>query len=833
MGSRSCALVLKSVVQYMDFLKGRYFLLALITGIFLLGDVSASDKKESLTKQNVVSKSFLPNTLDWVHKKDMSLEQKSEISSYSCGAYIDPSVQHENSSLKMEDSPLLVYSLDSEASSDSSVTLKGDVQISQGNRQVFADKALLDQGRRQVSLKGNVKFREPGLLLIGDRANIDIDNRNVVMDNLTYVIHDASLRGTAEKLNRTDQGSIIIKNASYSTCEPGDSSWKLVTDQIEIDQEAGWATIKNARLDVAEIPVFFFPYLKVPINERRVSGFLFPDISINNKNGLDITQPIYWNLAPNYDAIISPRIIERRGFGLETDLRFLNQWSKSTLSGAFLGNDRGGADDDKIDPINGLRPFEGENRYRLNLKHLGGLGREWTSYVDFNKVSDLEYIRDFGNMSIDETSKTHLKQKAYLDYKTPHWSYRIGSEDYQVITQGLNDQYSVLPYISADGYYRYGNNLVINLSNQYATFRHSNPTMPEGSRSRINYAMSWDKKWTWGYIQPKVQLKHLAYDLRDSESLGEEIDKSPEITVPVYSIDMGAFFDKDSKWLSGFKQTLEPRLFYLKSSYKDQSRMPDFDTREFTPSYDLLFEDTRFVGGDRISDDQRLTVGFTTRLLDKSSGEERFRASIAQSIYYADRLVTITMNPDIAEVINMQRNKSVLAIQAASKLNNKWRFISDLIYNDDEHQLEKSSLSLRYNDQGKKLFNFTYRFTKRVARTYDGQIIDQDIRQSNVSAFIPLNSNFNLVGRWNHDFTNKRELEVFAGFEYNNCCWRASLVARRWLDRQDEIILPEQDLRAKNGIAFKIEFKGLAGSGSRLDTILKNGIYGYEYSESL
>ena len=110
-------------------------------------------------------------------------------------------------------------------------------------------------------------------------------------------------------------------------------------------------------------------------------------------------------------------------------------------------------------------------------------------------------------------------------------------------------------------------------------------------------------------------------------------------------------------------------------------------------------------------------------------------------------------------------------------------------------------------------------------------MINQDIKQATVSAFVPLYNNFNLVGRWNHDFTNQRELEVFAGFEYNNCCWRASLVARRWLVRNDELLFPEKDLKAKNGVVFKIEFKGLAGTGRRLDAMLKNGIYGYEHNE--
>ena len=573
--------------------------------------------------------------------------------------------------------------------------------------------------------------------------------------------------------------------------------------------------------------------MKFPIDDRRSSGLLFPTIDMNQKNGLDFTQPIYWNIAENYDATISPRYIQHRGFGLETDFRYLNSWSENKVAAAFLANDKGGNDAEKIDPLTGLYPNEGEDRYMFNLNHLGGKGLPWSTFVDYNKVSDIRYVRDLGNMTIDETSRTHLQQRAHASYKTDHWNYRIGSRDYQVITEGLDDQYSVVPNVSINGYYRFTNNIVIDLDNQYTRFNHSNPSMVEGSRSRIDYGISWDQRWNWGYFKPKVQMKHLAYNLDSPDDLSAQLtNRTPEITIPVYSLDASVFFERNSNLMTGYTQTFEPRVFYLKSTYRDQSSLPDFDTRELTPSYEKLFRDGRFVGGDRISDDKRLTVGFTTRFIDQATGQERFRASIAQSMYYTERLVTLAVAPTAKELSDMGRDKSLIAIELAGRINKKWRFSGDLVYNDFDHHLEKSSLSLRYNDRERRLFNFTYRYTSRESRLYDIQAVDQDIKQANVSAFIPLSSNFNLVGRWSHDFTNRRELEVFAGFEYNNCCWRASLVARRWLDRDDEVFFPEQDLRGKNGLFFQIQFKGLAGSSGRVDTMLRNGIYGYEQTEN-
>ena len=775
----------------------------------------------------------IKHNLDWVQAADMTPQQRQQYGNKACGAFIEPRREQADTDLDIQDAPLRVTANSTKASSDKVAVLEGDVQISQGSRQIKSDFATIDQNAQKVTLKGNVEFREPGILLKGEDAGIDVANSNVTINNATYVIHQASIRGAAKKLSKSDQGNIIIDEASYSTCEPGDSSWQLITKQIEIDQKSGWATIKNARFEIKDIPIFYFPYIKFPIDDRRSSGLLIPDIDINQDNGLDIAQPIYWNIAENYDSTISPRYIQHRGFGIEADFRLLNSWSQSRVSGSFLGNDKGGDDADEINPITGLHPYEGDDRYMLNLDHVGGIDRPWSTFVDYNSVSDTDYVRDLGNMTIDETSQTHIKQRAYARYETNHWNYQITSEDYQSVTRGLTDQYSILPSIDVDGYYRFDNNLVLNLSNRYTVFSHNNPNKVEGSRRRLDYSLTWDQHWNWGYFKPKVELKHLAYNLNyPSQIRPMGVDQNPEVTIPVYSFDTGIFFERSLNWLDGVTQTFEPRLMYLHSGYKDQSVLPDFDTREFTPSYDLLFRDTRFVGGDRISDDQRLTLGITTKLIDPNSGQEKFRASIAQSVYYADRKIMLSTIPTAEELAGMGRDRSAIALEVAARITNNWGFTSDLVYDDLDNHLEKTGFSARYNDRKKRIFNFTYRYTRRAARAYDGQLIDQNIKQTNISGLVPLTPNLNLVGRWNHDFTNNRELEVFAGFEYHNCCWRTSLFAYRSLRRDDELLFPEEELKARNGFAFKIEFKGLGGSGNRVDKMLNNGIYGYEHDET-
>ena len=774
--------------------------------------------------------------LDWVEKQHMTEEQQAQVASNCCGAYIEPERKYPDADLDPKQASLLVNANMTETLADNIAILDGDVQISQGYRQIRSNSARIDQTNRTVVLEGNVRFREPGLLLLGNNAEIDIDSKEVQLKDATYVLHEASVRGEAKNLERTKDGVITILDASYSTCEPGDTTWQMATSEIAIDQESGFATVKNARLKVKDIPVFYFPWIKFPINDRRSSGLLFPVLHVNSINGFDYSQPIYWNMAENYDATITPRLIQERGIGLELEFRHLSKYSNTEIFGAFLGDDKGGKDERDINPVTGLSEYLGRDRYLMGLNHLGGIGKSWSTYLDINKVSDNDYLGDLGNMSLESTSLINLPRIAGATFKTKHWDYRIEVRNNQTVVDGLEEQYSTLPKIDIKGYYRFDNSMVLDLNNQSIQFDHDNRNFVTGIRNRLDYSISWDKRWTWGYFRPQFQVKNLTYNLdSNGASLGNQNAniQSPSVTVPVSSLDSSIFFSRDTRWLKGYTATFEPRLYYVKAAFKDQSDFPVFDTREFTPSYSSLFRDGRFNGGDRISDEDRLTIAFTSRFINKESGQERFTASIAQSINYRDRQITLSATPSALELSELSRGQSPLALKLSGRMNVNWRFTSDIIYDTHDNELEKSSFSLRYNDRQNRLFNATYRSTKGNAPLINDISFAEDIRQADISGFVPLKGNFNLVGRWNHDFTNSRALEIFAGFEYNSCCWRASFVARRWLDRRDEILVPKENLTLSNGIFFQIQFKGLAGSGGRVDSMLNNGIYGYGSEENL
>ena len=757
------------------------------------------------------------NNLDWLEESDMSIAQKARLTENCCGAYIEPKRNYPDSDLDPEDAALRFSAGKTEAFNENVAILEGDVQISQGFRQVRSDLAVIDQNSRNVSLTGNVQFREPGMLLLGSQAQIDTSSREVDIKDATYLLHNSAVRGTAKLLKRREDGLIVVDDATYSTCEPEDNTWRLVTNQIEINQAEGFATVKSAKLEVSDLPVFYFPRITFPISNKRSSGLLFPTVGINRQNGIDILQPIYWNLASNYDVTLTPRYISERGAAFGGEFRHLSTWSKTQLNGQWLFNDRGGKE---VESRSENSDYNGQTRYLASFDHLGGFKHPWKTYVNLNKVSDTDYFNDLGTQFLTERSLTHLPRVTMASYKKGHWHFGIETEDYQIISKDIEEQYSVLPKISVDGSFRPTKDILVDIRQRYTRFEHGDDNRIAGQRLNLRYSMAWDKRFSWGYFVPKAKLQHIYYSLK-TLSLS---DNNPSVSIPTISIDSGLFFERDLAGHEDTKQTLEPRIYYVNTSFRDQISLPDFDTREFTPSYDLLFRDNRFSGGDRIADANRVTLSLTSRFIDNKTGQEKFKASIAQALYLKDRKVSLGAPQEFHE---LQKSKSPMALNLSAHWTQNWRLASEIIYDTQRDILEKSNIGVRYKDRNNRLLNITYRFTRRP-KQLGNNVFSQDIKQGDISGFWPLTSNLNFVWRWNHDFTNSRELEIFSGLEYNSCCWRASIVAHRGIRRDDDVFYPERDLQARNSILFQIQFKGLAGNDGRIDSILQKGIYGYK-----
>ncbi len=758
--------------------------------------------------------------LDWIPKEVLTAAQKNYVAAYCSGAYIEPLPTYPDSKLDPAKAAIQFSAKKTESLDLNRAKLEGDVQISQGYRQVRSDEAVFDQASRKVSLNGNVQFREPGLLLLGSEAELDSYNREVRIKNATYLLHESAVRGSARQLTRNQDSRILIEDATYTTCDPSDNAWQLITNKIHISQTEGFATIENARLEVGKIPIFFFPRITFPIDQRRSSGLLFPTVHMNRRNGLDIKQPIYWNLAPNLDATLIPRFMSERGIAFGMEVRRLSGLSKTITINSLLLKDRQAHY--YRNSIKEPSDYFKQNRYLTSIHHQSGFGKPWSFSIDATKVSDKDYFLDLGDEFHSQNSLTHLNQVSSFSYRHENWMFGIRTEDYQVMSDNISENYALLPQISANAHYRFSNLFEIDAKQVFSRFIHPKKNQTQGYRHRLDYTLSWGTETLRGFFKPSFKLSYLGYSLSE----GNTLDRDPSVTAPSFSLDAGIFLERKGIMTSKLTQTLEPRIFYVKRAFKDQSQLPDFDTELSQPTYDLLFQDNRFIGDDRLSDLDRLSLAVTSRLIEEKSGREILSASIAHAVHFTPPLTNLHKSALENELNRFESNDSLLALKVSSTLNPNWRINTNVIYDNENHRLNNAYLGIRSNYKNNRSISLAYSYSKYPSRSYNTPAT-QNIEQIDISGYFYYKENLNWVSKLDYDFTNHRILEVYSGLEYKNCCWSFSLLARRGLQRDDLVLFPEEDLRAENSLLFQIQFKGLAGDNGHINSILKEGIHGY------
>nr|MBX2858633.1 LPS-assembly protein LptD [Cellvibrionaceae bacterium] len=782
---------------------------------------------------------------DWVPAAMLDKTQRELLSPGCHGTYFDPTgrfAEQLANGVNPDQLPLLVEADESVVDQGDTAELSGNVKVTQGARLIGADVMRYDLDKQVASLLNSVTIRNPGLLIRGSRAEVSTTEYSAFFEDAMFVLHEAGLRGGADKIRQTSPTSIELRGGTFTSCEPGDNSWMLQGEKFAIDTASNKGEARNVQLKIGRVPVFYFPYLSFPVGDERQSGFLFPSLSYSDTAGLDFAQPYYLNLAPNYDLTVIPRYISKRGAMLELEARHLARSFSTLTDVAVLPNDRGGLDPDVERLINDgtlteeqALPYKGESRWLGHLSQVGGTSDSaWQTLIDYTEVSDPDYFRDLGTTSFTAQSNTYLSQSLFAGYQYKNWRLSALAQDYQVLLYDVDDPYRRAPQINLNGGYQAGN-FGLKMSHDLTRFDHADDqwrngdTIIKGARLTTDYRVNWVNRRSWGFFVPEVGYQTLSYQL-DEDTISEDADSAPTLAAGQGSIDMGLIFDNTGGRLL---QTVEPRLYYLYRDFADHSELfnltedgqfVNFDTSERTFSYSQLYRDSRFAGHDRLDDANRLTIGLTSRWYSNESGREVFTASAGQIFYYDDRRVGIAAEVDTEDY-------SELAADIRFSLGEQTSIFASAIYDEENREFIRGSGGINFATENyRNMANLAYTYVKDR-----GQVTTNrgDVDQADLSFLTPLSKQWYLMGRGNYDFTNKQELETFLGFEYNNCCYRLRFLARRWLDSNIANLLDNEDALYDSGVFFEVQLKGLGSSGAQVDSILSDSIIGYREREKL
>ncbi len=781
------------------------------------------------------------NHWDWVPKTQL---QDPSICKTGCdGAYVAPAADWEDADKDPDTSPLRA-SADSSNMEGNSVALTGQVVLTQGSRRFKTDKAILDRDNNQLTIDGNVEIREPGLLIRADKATINTEDNLGNFEQALFLQHGDGFRGQASFIERRSQTTLDLEQGSVTQCSPDDETWVINASSIHLDSEEGWGSAKHAKVRIKDVPVFYSPYMTFPIDERRKTGLLFPTLATGNSNGFELSAPLYLNLAPNYDATIAPRYIEKRGTMLEAEVRQLNRFGNWTVSGATLKDDQyeegldtenpSGSDlDDILGKQSDLPPRE--DRWVGRVEHNGKLGPIITK-VNYNKVSDERFFDDLTPDSLELVRSDHLIQTASLGYRDDNWQAELIAEQYQTIDDLLSSQYQFMPRFTLER-----NSTGANFSPEwlleaeYTDFQHDESIddggrFETGERTFAEAGVSYPMRWAPGFIIPTVKVRSVNYKL-DSFQAGA--DDTPAATTPLATLDMGLVFERQTRFGdSNYLQTLEPRLYYFYSDYEEQGNNPNFDTKVLKFSYSQLFRDTRFTGHDRLDDANQASVGVTSRFINDTEGREVLSLSLGQIFYFKDRRVQLATNAD-DEVVSNSQIATEIQYQPTDRL---W-LTNSLLWDSRQDYLQEGGLGLHYQSDSKTLYNLGYRFNREAASNLG--FGNRDVSQADASVVFPINEHWTTFARYRYDVEENRAVDDVFGLQYEDCCWMVRLLYQRGLKDEyvetiDDDVLVANELTSnivvERDYAFILEFelKGLGSLGNKAQKLLEENILGYE-----
>jgi len=674
------------------------------------------------------------------------------------------------------------------ASAERIFTLSGAAVIRYGDRQLQANDIVFREQAGEIEASDGIRFTSPDLLVTGDSALLQSDEDRGTLRGITYALPNQHARGSASLLSLEGARRQRLEKASYTTCAPGNTDWLLSAGDVEIDHRDGTVTAHDAKLTFKHVPLLYTPYISFPLDERRKSGLLFPKIGTTDETGIDVSIPWYWNIAPNRDATITPRVMSNRGTMLGGEFRFLTPHSNGILTAEYLPSDN---------------EFGNEDRRFVGLRHDANPVPRLETHINAGDVSDTQYLGDFGN-NLVASSQTSLERTARAIWHGRGWNLGLAVQDFQNLDTTLapaDRPYRQLPQIvyelnPAQRFLGLQTTALAELN----YFSHSDNSLVKGSRFDVQPRLSLPLRRAGWYVEPAASVRHTAYAL-DNVSAG--MDNSPTRTTPVFSLDAGSFFERNGLWGDKpYVQTLEPRLFYLYVPEKDQSDLPVFDTGNFDFNFWTLFRDNRFNGPDRMGDANQLALALTTRFLDPASGRQLLSASLGSLLYFRDR--TVTLPGDTADLTT----SSDIIGELTLALTRHWRARGEVLWNPHESRTERNNYRLQYRLGPRQLINLGYRFRNGIQE------------QSDMSFLWPVSRAWHLVGRWYYDITTNETIETLGGLGYERCCWGVQVLARNYINN---------DGSARTTAVFlQLELKGLGKLGTSVDDALERGILGYQ-----
>ncbi|SAI24565.1 LPS assembly protein LptD [Enterobacter hormaechei] len=734
------------------------------------------------------------------------------------------------------DLPVTINADSAKGNYPDNATFTGNVDINQGNSRLLADEVQLHQKQpegaqapvRTVDALGNVHYDDNQVILKGPKAWSNLNTKDTNVWEGDYQMVGRQGRGTADLMKqRGENRYTILENGTFTSCLPGSNTWSVVGSEVIHDREEQVAEIWNARFKLGPVPIFYSPYLQLPVGDKRRSGFLIPNAKYSTSNYFEFYLPYYWNIAPNMDATITPHYIHKRGNIMwENEFRYLTKAGAGLMEFDYLPSDKVFQDE---------HPSEGDkHRWMYYWKHAGVLDQVWRFNIDYTKVSDPYYFNDFDS-KYGSSTDGYATQKFSVGYAIENFDATVSTKQFQVFDTQTNSTYGAEPQLDVNWYQNDVGPFDTRVYAQAVHFVNTNSDMPEATRLHIEPTINlpWSNDWASLNTEAKLMATHYQQKNLDwyNKRYGTDLEESVNRTLPQFKMDGKLIFERDMGLLAdGYTQTLEPRMQYLYVPYRDQSKIQNYDSSFLQSDYSGLFRDRTYGGLDRIASANQLTTGVTTRVYDDAA-VERFNVSVGQIYYFTE---SRTGDDDINWEKDNKTGSLVWAGDTYWRMTDRWGLRGGVQYDTRLDNIATGSAAIEYRRDEDRMLQLTYRYAspeyiQATLPNYANTDQYKDgISQMGTAASWPIADRWSVVGAYYYDTNAQKPADQMLGLQYNSCCYAIRVGYERKLNGWDT-----QNSQGKydNVIGFNIELRGLSSNyGLGTQQMLRSNILPYRSS---
>lgn len=743
-------------------------------------------------------------------------------------SYNRPLVSGDTNSL-----PVTITADSSKGTYPDNATFTGNVDINQGNSRLQADEVQLHQKQpegaaepvRTVDALGNVHYDDNQVILKGPKAWSNLNTKDTNVWKGDYQMVGRQGRGDADLMKqRGENRYTILENGTFTSCLPGSNTWSVVGSEVIHDREEQVAEIWNARFKLGPVPIFYSPYLQLPVGDKRRSGFLIPNAKYSTSNYFEFYLPYYWNIAPNMDATITPHYIHKRGNIMwENEFRYLTHAGAGLMKLDYLPSDKVFQDE---------HPTEGDkHRWLFYWQHAGVMDQVWRFNVDYTKVSDSSYFNDFSS-KYGSSTDGYATQKFSVGYAVQNFDATVSTKQFQVFSDQSTPTYGAEPQLDVNWYQNDVGPFDTRVYAQAVHFVNTDSDMPEATRVHLEPTINlpWSNDWASLNTEAKLMATHYQQKNIDNynASRNANLEESVNRTLPQFKMDGKLIFERDMALLAdGYTQTLEPRMQYLYVPYRDQSKIQNYDSSLLQSDYSGLFRDRTYGGLDRIASANQLTTGVTTRVYDDAA-VERFNVSVGQIYYFTE---SRTGDDNINWEKDNKTGSLVWAGDTYWRMTDRWGLRGGVQYDTRLDNIATSSAAIEYRRDEDRMVQLTYRYAspeyiQATLPSYAGSERYKDgISQVGGAASWPIADRWSIVGAYYFDTNANKAADQMVGLQYNSCCYALRVGYERKLNGWDT---QNNQSKYDNVIGFNFELRGLSSNyGLGTQKMLRSNILPY------